>query len=130
MNIDVAETRKISSQDPFWAIRGHAIEAYAGVEQSLCALFAHLTGMHNEVAGVIFFRITNPRVLGEILDILMKKKYVDEYSKFWKSVDKIIRKLVETRNRLVHWNVANTSTNTGNYLRASKSTHDCTAASR
>ncbi|MGA2232306.1 MAG: hypothetical protein ABSH22_15520 [Tepidisphaeraceae bacterium] len=92
--------------DPFWAIRGHAIQAYANVEQALCSLFAVFAEIEIKTAAVVFFRITNPRVVGEILDGLLTNQYGDGYSVFWNSLDKMIRDLVTTRNKVVHWNVS------------------------
>jgi hypothetical protein len=77
--------------DDFHAIRGRAIEAYADVELGLCKLFARFADVDLGVASSIFFRITNPRVVGEILDELLRKKYKDKYSAFWNSLDKHVR---------------------------------------
>jgi hypothetical protein len=90
--------------DPFWATRGQAIEAYAIVERTLCLIFASLTGMSLDVAGIIFFKIVNAGTLHAILEKLMRKKHGATYSLFWNSYIKILREVSERRNQIVHWN--------------------------
>ena len=102
-----------SATNEFWAIRGKAIASYAGVEQGLCMLFSVFADVKLDVASLIFFRIQNTKTLGEIFDLLLKKKHGEHYSVFWKSFDKTVRQLTETRNRIVHWSVANNITGDG-----------------
>jgi hypothetical protein len=104
--IDPKDIHAMAAADQFWAVRGKAIEAYAHVEHGLLNLFSSFAGIKPDVASVVFFRITNPRVLGEILNTLLEKKYPKGYSTFWNSLDKTIRDLSETRNRVVHWVVS------------------------
>lgn len=92
---------------PLWSIRGHAIQSYANLEQSLCRLFAEVSGTTLDIASIIFFKITSSSARDTILDKLMEKKYGDTHSVFWKSAGKIIATLTQTRNHIVHWNVAN-----------------------
>ncbi|HEY6336490.1 MAG TPA: hypothetical protein VI113_11465, partial [Alphaproteobacteria bacterium] len=58
-NIPLEQVQKLAATDPLWANRGKAIQAYASLEQSLCTVFADAGGMKSEVAGIIFFRLTN-----------------------------------------------------------------------
>jgi hypothetical protein len=95
-----------SSQDQFWAIRGHAIQAYASLEQSLCGIFAHASGTPLDVAGIIFFKIVNVGTMLGILEKLLKKKHGTAYSLFWNSFLATLRQISETRNWIVHWNAA------------------------
>ena len=103
---DTKDVHAMAAGDQFWAVRGKAIESYAHVEHGLLLLFSSFVGVKPDVASVIFFRITNPRVLSEILDILLEKKHPKQYSNFWSSLDKMIRELSEMRNRVVHWVVS------------------------
>jgi hypothetical protein len=106
--IDLGKVFAEAEQDPFWAVRGKAIQAYANLEQSLCSIFASLTGMPRDVAGVIFFKIVNAGTLYEILEDLMRKRHGATYSLFWNSFLKTLRgELSPTRNKIVHWNAAN-----------------------
>lgn len=93
--------------DPFWSLRGKAIQHFANVEQALCGVFSAVSELKPDVAAVIFFRITNPRVVGSMLKELLERKYKDTYSVFWNSLAKLTQEAVETRNKIVHWNVAN-----------------------
>ncbi len=102
--IDLGEVQKNESTNEFWEIRGHAIQTYANLEQSLCALFASLSGMSREIAAIIFFRIVAKRVVITILEKLLKKKYDTEYREFWISFQKVIFQIDEARNAIVHWN--------------------------
>jgi len=104
-NIEPARVQKRDETDHFWGTRGRAIAAYASVEQSLCSLFCILSRSETDVASLIFFRFTNPRVIGEILDALLRKRHGETYSPFWNSLDKNIRQLVDIRNHVVHWSV-------------------------
>lgn len=92
--------------DPFWALRGKAIAAYASVEHSLCHLFCDFAGLELYVGMTIYFRITAPRIMWEILEVLIRRKYNDTYREFWKSLDKHVKKLVDIRNHIVHGVVA------------------------
>jgi hypothetical protein len=92
-----------SAQDPFWATLGHAIQANSRLEQSLCRLFQNLTGMTEECAGIIFYKIINASTLHGILETLAKLKYGELYSLFLKSVIAMLRQLSDKRNRIVHW---------------------------
>jgi len=105
-NIDLGAVSAQSAGDGFWALRGHAIQQYANIERSLCMLFAELASLKHDVAGLIFFRITNPRSVGAILQDLLNKRHGDAYSKFWNSFAKLVQRAIETRNHVVHWNVA------------------------
>ena len=93
--------------DPIWAVRGHAIQRWANVEQSLCALFCHLTGMPMDVGAIVFFKIINTGTRDSLLEILLEKKYGSHYRAFWESLQKILKPATDTRNHIVHWQVTN-----------------------
>lgn len=97
---------KEAGAHPLHAARGHAIQSYASLEQSLCRLFALLSGTTNDVAGVIFFRITSTAYRDKMLARLMEKKYGKKYDIFWESTGKLIAQITQRRNEIVHWNVA------------------------
>jgi len=98
--------------------RADAIHSYAGVEQSLCTLFAHLLKTGQDLAAVVFFQIIATRSRSSILETLMEKRFKGEYSKYWFGVPGVagvkkqsglfalIQQLDTTRNFVVHWNVA------------------------
>ena len=89
----------------FHSVRGRAIGAYASLEQSMCALFAHLSGTPRDVAGVVFFNIHSADSGLKIIDKLLKKKAGDTYSVFWKSIRNYIAAATQRRNEIVHWHV-------------------------
>jgi hypothetical protein len=94
-------------RNQFWAARGFAIQAYADLEQSLCRLFAHLSGTGFDVAAIIFFKITSAGARDTILDRLLKKKHGDTYAAFWNSFQTLVRQVTHKRNEIVHWNAIN-----------------------
>lgn len=103
-----------ASVDEFWAVRGKAIQAYANIEQSLCQVFASLSGTPLDVAGIIFFKIVNAGTLYGILEKLQRKKHGATYSLFWNSFLKTMRHdISEMRNQIVHWNAVNVIGDTG-----------------
>jgi hypothetical protein len=97
----------LSAQDAFWATRGHAIQAYAQLEQSLFRLFAHLTGLDHQPAGTIFFKITSSAARNAIIEKLFKQKLRDEFNLFRNSLITQIRPIDIQRNEIVHWNATN-----------------------
>ena len=68
-----AETWRAAAKDEFYILRGKAIQAFAGLEQSLCLLFRYVTDTTPDVAGIIFFKIVNASTLHYILDKLLEK---------------------------------------------------------
>ena len=106
--VSLDELSKIVDNDPLWAIRGRAIGSYAYLENVMCAMFAHLGEMPNEVAGIIYFKITSAQVIKSILDKLMKRRNGDTYSLFWNSFLKEFGELARKRNEIVHWIPENT----------------------
>ena len=92
---DLAEQRLLIS-------RANAIQAYAGVEQSLCSILSLLAHTDLGAASVIFYRIgSHPRNI--ILNELFSQEYGNTYEKFWNSMMKHVRDLDGTRNVIVHW---------------------------
>jgi hypothetical protein len=92
-----------ASEDAFHATRGRAIEAYAVLEQCLCNLFACFGGINENIAGIVFFKITSSRVRDAIMDKLLRKKHGTTYALFWNSMIKQIDKISRRRNEIVHW---------------------------
>jgi hypothetical protein len=106
-NIDPGEVFQIASTDPIWAFRGHAIQAYANLEQSLCGLFARIADLRRDVAATIFFKITNTQARNSIIERLIRKRYGATYRLFWNSFLKELRPIDIKRNEVVHWNAVN-----------------------
>src|SRR5216684_1718085 len=96
---------QLDPEDPFWAIRGQAINAYAGLEQALCFLLEPLTGRPVPVAATIFYKIRNLRDVTDILGKLLMFRHRETYKVFWKSFSNFIGKITEKRNSIVHWHV-------------------------
>jgi hypothetical protein len=107
MALDPKEFVLRNGNGDFWAIRGHAIQVYANLEDSLCHLFSVLTGTNQGVASIIFYKVVNAGVRDSIIEKIMKKKHGDSYTTFWNSFLKVIRRVTETRNHIVHWHVVN-----------------------
>jgi hypothetical protein len=91
-----------SSQDHFWATLGHSIQAYSGLEQSMCTLFATLSGMSSEIANILFYKIQSSRLRDLFLENLVKNKYGNKYDKFWDSLSRLIGQVTERRNQIIH----------------------------
>jgi hypothetical protein len=104
-NIDLGKVIIEASQDPFHAARGQAIQSYASLEQSLCSIFANFASIKEDVAAIIFFKITSAGARDAILEKLLKKQHGTKYSIFWNSVTSLIRQITQERNEIVHWNV-------------------------
>lgn len=76
-------------------LRGFAINAYAGLEQSLCLALSHVGDMPPATAATIFFKVTNTRSRNEIIITLKKRKYGDRHNFFWNSIFKEVGRLDE-----------------------------------
>ena len=86
-----------------WALRGRAIDAYSGLEQSLGQLFILLTGMKPDVAAVVFFKIASKPTRNAMFDKLIRKRHGSKYSLFWNSYLKQLRPIDTKRDEIVHW---------------------------
>jgi hypothetical protein len=95
----------------FLLCRALAIDAYAGVEQSLNGLFAHLLGAKADLAAIVFFRLTQTS-RNHIIESLLTKRHGRKFYTYWFGVpetrDKrglmhLIRSLDSRRNDIVHW---------------------------
>ena len=106
--IDLGEAQRKAEEDAIWATRGKAIQAYAGLEHSLCTLFGHLGTISPIVAGTIFFKITSQDVRNKILEKLFRMKYGTTYNLFFNSFLKQLRPIDKKRNAIVHWDALNT----------------------
>ena len=112
--IKLDDVNSVVNADPIWSLRGHAIQAYANLEQSLCLLFILAGSMANDVGGIIFFRITSTQVRNQILEKLIHQKFGTKYNLFWNSYLKQLRPIDIKRNEIVHWNlVTNIAINNG-----------------
>jgi hypothetical protein len=104
--IKIEDMQAQSSQDEFWALRGKSIAAYASIENSLCTLLSLFGNMELHVASTIFYKLSDTRKIGLILTSLIKSKYGETYRVFWNSLGDTIRRLTNTRNKIVHWAVS------------------------
>ena len=93
-------------QDNFLVARATAIREYAGLEQSLCRLFAHLAGLTDQVAGIIFFKMVNARSRVAVMERPKHLKYDAGFSLYFNSVMKAVGNLDGDRNKIVHWGEA------------------------
>lgn len=88
----------------FHIARARAIQAYAGVEQSLCSLFSKLLGVQDNLGSIVFFKITAPRFRNEIIEKLLRQTQRTELLPFWTSVvAKLLGPVDSDRNMVVHW---------------------------
>lgn len=110
MEIDLA--KPFEGQMEFYAARGKAIDAYAGLEASLCRLLGVLMRIDDKAAAIIFYKITNTSSRNQIIENLLADRHKDAYSIFWFGVPKthhkrgmihLIRDLDTERNKIVHW---------------------------
>lgn len=105
--IELDEAQRRASQDPIWTWRGHAIGAYAALEACLCNLLTFVGDMKQDVAGVIFYKITNADARNAILERLIRKKFGNTYNLFWNSYFRELKKIDKARNEIVHWAAMN-----------------------
>ncbi|MBV9570564.1 MAG: hypothetical protein JO056_04905 [Alphaproteobacteria bacterium] len=94
---------KLFAIDPFWGNRGKAIDAYAGLEQSLCDLMRTAGEMPRRVAGTIFFKITNSGARNGILEKLIHQRCGSTYNPFWNCYFRQLPPMDIERNKVVHW---------------------------
>jgi hypothetical protein len=117
IKIDLTEVTAIAARDGFWATRSQAIHAHVTLEQSLCLLFQSVTNIAPEMAGLVFFKITNSRARANLLDALIRKRFESKYNLFWNSFLKQLEAVDNRRNEIVHWV---TATNIGTLDSAGK----------
>jgi hypothetical protein len=87
--------------------RGKAIEAYASIEESQCAICADLLSAPPDYAGIMFFKITSARARNRAVDGLLSKRFGNTYNLFWNALLKRINQLDQRRNEIVHWQTIN-----------------------
>ena len=103
-NIPLEAALKLAENDPIWANRGKAIQAYAILEGAICKLISDLSGMNQEAAETIFYKITSTGAKNSILETLIQNKYGNTFNLFWNSVFKQHLRGIDTkRNEIVHW---------------------------
>jgi hypothetical protein len=105
--ISLDEAQEQAATDEFWAIRGKAIQSYAGLEQSLARLFSALAGTSQEIGGTIFFRIASADARRNLIGKLFQIKFRQQYNLFRNSLIKQLKPIDDERNQIVHWNVVN-----------------------
>jgi hypothetical protein len=103
-NLTKDHTKKV--RDEFATIRGTCIQAYAGLEQSLCFLLSVFAQTRLDVASVIFFKNMSTDATRKMLDKLLKMKYLDKYTSFWNSLFDLLGQTNQRRNEIVHWNAS------------------------
>jgi hypothetical protein len=86
--------------------RADAIEAYADLEAMLCLIFSNLMNTNLRTASIVFYRITNTHSRNRIIDELLQHEIGNKYAAFWNSAIKLVRQLDQTRNEIVHWQIA------------------------
>jgi hypothetical protein len=106
--ISLDEAQRQAAGDEFWAIRGKAIQSYAGLEQSLARLFSALAGTTQEMGATIFFRIASADTRRNLIGKLFQIKFREQYNLFRNSLLKQLKPIDNERNEIVHWNVVNT----------------------
>jgi hypothetical protein len=114
-----------TEDDELRVARALAIEAYAGVESSLVVLLGRLLGTTNDVAAIVFFRITNTSARNGILEQLLEKAHGDRYDTYWHGqagegarrripgLFALILQLDTRRNEIVHWHPTASVSSTG-----------------
>jgi hypothetical protein len=86
--------------------RAEAIQAYANLEQALCALFAYVGGLNKRIAATIFFRISAFGSRRKILEELFREKFTGgSVIAFIASLTRWLAALEQERNEVVHWTV-------------------------
>lgn len=104
--IDPGGLQRRSSEQSLYMARSKAIQAYAGLEQCLCLLFAQLLETRVDLAGIAFFKLTNTRARNRILEDLMKKRCGPESKPWRSSFIKRVGTIDQRRNEIVHWQVS------------------------
>jgi hypothetical protein len=102
-NFDLAEALRHQSRQDLALARAVALDAYAAVEASLCALFARLLGTDEGSAGIVFYRINNARSRNGMIEKLLKRRKGADHNLWWNSMVAIMRIADERRNEIVHW---------------------------
>lgn len=111
--IDIGEVLRHPGQHDLMLHRGHAVQAYAALEQSLCELLARLLRTERDVAAVVFYRMVNTRSRNSILEKLLRKREESKYNIFFNSLISHIKALDAERNGIVHWHLVTEIGGTG-----------------
>ncbi len=114
-----------TEDDELRLARAISIEAYASVESAMVVLLARLLGTTNDLAAIVFFRITNTSARNGIIEQLLEKAHGTKYNNYWHGqpgtgaqrrvpgLFALIQQLDSRRNEIVHWHSASTSTSLG-----------------
>jgi hypothetical protein len=96
-----------ADEHALWSMRGKAIQNYANLEQALCRIFSLISGTDEDVATIIFFKISSYDARNKIIEKLFKKKFGAAYNLFRNSLLEDLRPINIERNEIVHWGVTN-----------------------
>jgi hypothetical protein len=97
---------------PLLLARANALEAYAGVEQSLSMLLSVVLGTDMQSASIVFFRIANAKSRNQIIEALLQKRFGSAFDAFWFGVPNtpnkrglmtLVNQLDGRRNEIIHW---------------------------
>jgi hypothetical protein len=114
-----------TEDDELRIARALAIEAYAAVESSLVVLLARLLGTANDLAAIVFFRITNTSARNGIIEQLLERAHGTKYDTYWHGqpgaggqrrvigLFALIQQLDTRRNEIVHWHPAASVSSSG-----------------
>jgi hypothetical protein len=87
---------------PFDIARFAALKEYAELEYELCLLFRNLLGVESDVAGAIFYQISNTRTRYAIITSLIDINQGGRL-KAWKKLETWLTPRDTARNHLTHW---------------------------
>lgn len=115
-----------TTDDNLRFVRGIAVESYAGIEASLVVLMARLMAVENDVAAIVFFKVTSPKTRNSIIRALAQRSLPDRYFAYWDGTPgtpghprtpglwALIEQLDEARNSIVHWHVSSNAMSSPN----------------
>jgi hypothetical protein len=97
------ESAKMVSVPAMQAERAKAIEVYSRLEYSLAMLVTVLLKTDHRNGFAIVTRIANARMCCRLVRDLIEQSEISECDKFWRSIEKRMSNLDDTRNHVVHW---------------------------
>ena len=110
--VDINLGKAPDNSIPLMLARATALEAYAGVEQSLSMLLGVALGTDTQSAAIVFFRITNAKSRNQIIEALLQKRFGSEFDAFWFGIPNtpqkrglmtLVNQLDSRRNEIIHW---------------------------
>lgn len=91
------------AKDEFHLTRARALNAYAGLEQSLAILFSTLNSKEIRESYAEFGKLFVTRSRIQRLSDLMRIEFENQHDLFFRSLLQHLSDLTKTRNRIVHW---------------------------